>query len=183
MTRDARSQGAGVPDAPPLACTADGPAAEPALPPEVASVLDLAEEVNAYGVRRRLGTLLQIPLTVQQLRCLTILVVEDGGTPQQLSALMGVTPATMTGLADRLDRAGMITRRPDDRDGRGRLLSPTPAGRDVVRQLLASDMAADADVLSGLTADELAGIRLGLSGILRELRAHAPPTEASRPPR
>lgn len=74
----------------------------------------------------------------------------------------------------------MITVRPDNRDGRGRLLASTPAGQNVVRQLLASDIGTDADVLSGLTHDELAGIRLGLSGILRELRAHAAATEDRR---
>lgn len=161
-------------------CGTDGPSHDSAVPPDVASVLRLAEEVSVYGVRRRLGTLLQIPLTVQQLRCLTILVVEGGSTPQQLRGLMGVTPATMIGIADRLHRAGMITGRPDDRDGRGRLLASTPAGQNVVRQLLASDIGTDADVLPGLTYDELAGIRLGLSGILRELRAHVAATEDRR---
>jgi DNA-binding MarR family transcriptional regulator len=77
----------------------------------------------------------------------------------------------MTGIADRLERAGMIVRRTDDRDHRGRTLSPTVAGQAVVRQLLASDMEADADLLEGLTPEELAGLELGLTGMLRQLRA------------
>jgi DNA-binding MarR family transcriptional regulator len=147
------------------------------LPPAAAAVFRLVEEVSVYGVRRRLGTLLETPLTVQQLRCLTVLVLEGGAAPAQLSALLEVTPATMTGIADRLERAGMITRRTDDRDHRGRLLSATPAGQAVVRELLASDMEADADLLAGLTAEELAGLELGLTGMLRQLRA----TGAGRP--
>jgi DNA-binding MarR family transcriptional regulator len=143
------------------------------LPPEVAAVYRLVEEVSVYGVRRRLGTLLETPLTVQQLRCLTVLVVEGGAAPAQLSALLEVTPATMTGIADRLERAGMITRRTDDRDHRGRLLSATPAGQAVVRELMASDMESDVDLLVGLTAEELAGLEVGLSGLLRQLRAAA----------
>jgi DNA-binding MarR family transcriptional regulator len=157
----------GVPDADDDA-TADGRG----LPPQVAAVLRLAEEVSVYEVRRRLGTLLHTPLTVQQLRCLTVLVLEGSAAPQQLSALLEVTPATMTGIADRLHRAGMITRRTDDRDHRGRMLSPTPAGQAVVRQLLASDM--DPDLLVGLSAEELAGLQLALTGMLRQLRAHGP---------
>jgi DNA-binding MarR family transcriptional regulator len=141
------------------------------LPAAVQELLQLAQEVSVYGVRRRLGTLLKTPLTVQQLRCLTILVVEGQAAPQQLSTLLEVTPATMTGIADRLERAGMITRRTDDRDHRGRMLRPTPAGQAVVRQLLASDMEADADLLVGLTPEELAGLELGLRGMLRRLRA------------
>jgi DNA-binding MarR family transcriptional regulator len=159
---------------------AEGDAA-PQLSREVAAVLGLAQEVSVYGVRRRLGTLLQTPLTVQQLRCLTVLVLEGSAAPAQLSALLEVTPATMTGIADRLERAGMITRRTDDRDHRGRTLRPTPAGQAVVRQLLASDMEADADLLVGLTADELAGLQLALTGMLRQLRA-AGPDDRPAPP-
>jgi len=161
--------------------TAEDPFAGLDLPPEVLSVLRLAEEVSTHGVRRRLGTLLHIALTVQQLRCLTILVVEGGATPHRLSGLLDVSPATMTGIADRLERAGMITRRPDERDGRGRLLAPTTAGQAVVRQLLASDMTADVDLLTGLTPDELAGLRLGLTGLLRQFREQTPVTGQARP--
>jgi DNA-binding MarR family transcriptional regulator len=151
------------------------------LPPQVAAVFRLAEEVSVYGVRRRLGTLLHTALTVQQLRCLTVLVVEGSAAPAHLSALLEVTPATMTGIADRLERAGMIARHTDDRDHRGRTLRPTAAGQAVVRQLLASDMEADRDLLVGLTADELAGLELALTGMLRpgmlrQLRAQGAPT-------
>jgi DNA-binding MarR family transcriptional regulator len=151
------------------------------LPPHAAAVFRLAQEVSVYGVRRRLGTLLHTPLTVQQLRCLTVLVLEGSAAPARLSALLGVTPATMTGIADRLERAGMITRHTDDRDHRGRALRPTPEGQAVVRQLLASDMEADVDLIVGLTPDELAGLELALTGMLRQLRAQTPTTPPTGP--
>ena len=162
--------------------THEDPVAARDLSPEVAKVFRLAQDVSVYGVRRRLGTLLQTPLTVQQLRCLTILVLEGSAAPQQLSSLLEVTPATMTGIADRLVRAGMIMRRTDARDHRSRALSPTPAGQAVVRQLLASDMEADADLLTGLTTEELTGLELALTGMLRLLRSSAPVTAATGAP-
>lgn len=136
---------------------------------DVTRVLGLVEEVGGYGLRRRLGALLQVPLTVQQLRALTALVVEGQSSPARLGALLEIAPATTTGIADRLERAGMITRRADDRDGRGRTLTATPAGHAVVRQLLAADVADDAEVLAGLTPAELAGFEAALQGLLREL--------------
>jgi DNA-binding MarR family transcriptional regulator len=142
--------------------------------PEVTAVLRLGAEVSTHALRRRLTPLLATPLTVQQLRCLTILVVEGSATPHHLSDLLEVSPATMTGIADRLVRSGMADRVPDSRDGRGRVVSPTAAGQQVVRELLASDVETDAALLGALTAEELAGLRLGLSGILRVLRAGAP---------
>ncbi len=162
--------------------TQEDPVAARQLPPEVARVLRLAQDVSVHGVRRRLGALLQTPLTVQQLRCLTILVLEGSAAPQQLSSLLEVSPATMTGIADRLLRAGMITRQTDARDHRGRTLSPTAEGQAVVRQLLASDMEADADLLGGLSTEELAGLELALTGMLRLLGSSAPRAGATGPP-
>jgi DNA-binding MarR family transcriptional regulator len=145
----------------------------PGRPPEaeVSAVLRLGEEVSAHALRRKLTPLLSTPLTVQQLRCLTVLVVEGSATPHRLSDLLAVTPATMTGITDRLVRAGMADRVQDTRDGRGRVVSPTPAGQQVVRDVLASDVETDAALLRALTAEELAGLRLGLGGVLRVLRA------------
>jgi DNA-binding MarR family transcriptional regulator len=149
----------------------DWPDAWRDLPDAVAAVLRLGAEIGAHGMRRRLGPLLETPLTVQQLRCLTALVVDGSGTPAHLSELLQVSPATTTGIVDRLVRAGMVDRAPDARDGRGRVLSPTDAGQRVVRELLASDVQTDAAVLAGLTAEELAALHTGLGGVLRELRA------------
>jgi DNA-binding MarR family transcriptional regulator len=142
--------------------------------PDVAAVLRLGAEVSAHALRRKLTPLLSTPLTVQQLRCLTILVIEGSATPHRLSELLAVSPATMTGITDRLVRSGMADRVQDRRDGRGRVVSPTPAGQQVVRELLASDVDTDADLLRALTTEELAGLRLGLSGVLRVLRAGTP---------
>ena len=143
------------------------------LPDEVAAVLQLGAEVSGHAMRRRLTPLLSTPLTVQQLRCLTIVVLDGHATPQHLSAMLEVSPATMTGITDRLVRAGMVDRVQDSRDGRGRVVSPTAAGARVVRELLASDVETDAALLGALTAEELAGLRLGLTGVLRVLRGAA----------
>jgi DNA-binding MarR family transcriptional regulator len=159
------------------ACADEDPEPGRELPADVAAVLRLGAEISGHAMRRRLGPLLSTPLTVQQLRCLTILVLEGHGTPHHLAALLEVTPATLTGIVDRLVRAGMADRTQDARDGRGRVLSPTPAGQQVVRELLASDVETDAAVLQALTPGELAGLRLGLTGVLRALqtRGDAPP--------
>ncbi|MGY2080300.1 MarR family winged helix-turn-helix transcriptional regulator [Modestobacter sp. SYSU DS0657] len=157
------------PDDPPI-CDEEPPGWA-ALSPEARAVARLGAEIGLHSVRRRLAPLLAVPLTVQQLRCLTVLVVEGAATPQQLSALLAVSPATTTGIVDRLVRAGMADRAQDSRDGRGRVLTPTRAGVQAVRELLATDVETDARVLGGLTPDELAGLRRGLTGVLRELRS------------
>ncbi|MCZ2818678.1 MarR family winged helix-turn-helix transcriptional regulator [Modestobacter sp. VKM Ac-2984] len=140
------------------------------LPAEVLAVLCLGAEIGDYSMRRRLGPLLDTPLTLQQLRGLTFLVIEESMTPQHLSELLEVSPATITGLVDRLVRAGMVDRTADSRDGRGRVLTPTRAGIRVVRRLMASDVETDAAVLQALRPAELTALHEGLSGVLRALR-------------
>lgn len=54
-----------------------------------------------------------------------------------------VHPTSVTNTVDRLERSGLVTRRPNPRDGRGVLAEITDAGRDVVRRATADLMAAD----------------------------------------
>ncbi|MFN7176652.1 MAG: MarR family winged helix-turn-helix transcriptional regulator [Thermaurantiacus sp.] len=50
-------------------------------------------------------------------------------SPARLAEAFQVTRPTMTSTLQRLERAGLVAIRPDPADGRGRLVSITPAGR------------------------------------------------------
>lgn len=67
-------------------------------------------------------------LTMPQLRIMFLLFESDGQSAGELAAAMRVTPATMTGLTDRLVRQQLIERQPDSRDGRIVRVFLTPAG-------------------------------------------------------
>jgi len=53
-----------------------------------------------------------------------------------------VHPTSVTNTVDRLERDGLVQRRPNPRDGRGTLAEITPAGREVVTRSTADLMAA-----------------------------------------
>jgi DNA-binding MarR family transcriptional regulator len=53
-----------------------------------------------------------------------------------------VHPTSVTNTVDRLERDGLVRRRPNPRDGRGTLAEITPGGRDVVTRSTADLMAA-----------------------------------------
>ncbi|HEY2306876.1 MAG TPA: MarR family transcriptional regulator [Streptosporangiaceae bacterium] len=53
-----------------------------------------------------------------------------------------VHPTSVTNTVDRLERDGLVQRRPNPRDGRGILAEITPGGRDVVTRSTADLMAA-----------------------------------------
>jgi DNA-binding MarR family transcriptional regulator len=48
--------------------------------------------------------------------------------PKELSARLGITPGSVTGVADRLVAAGLVKREAHPTDRRSILLRPTPAG-------------------------------------------------------
>ncbi|HKC28909.1 MAG TPA: MarR family transcriptional regulator [Jatrophihabitans sp.] len=50
----------------------------------------------------------------------------------ELATILGVENSTITPQAQRLERAGFVTREPDATDGRAAMLVITPAGRSVL---------------------------------------------------
>jgi DNA-binding MarR family transcriptional regulator len=65
-----------------------------------------------------------------------------------------VHPTSVTNTIDRLERQGLVIRRPNPSDGRGRLAEITPAGRDLVAKATRDLMAAEFG-LSGYSEAEL----------------------------
>ena len=79
-----------------------------------------------------------------------------------------VHPTSVTNTIDRLEAQGMVIRRPNPDDGRGRLAEITQRGRDAVRVATRDLMAADFG-MGAYSAEELAD----LFGLLRGLRLTA----------
>ena len=72
-------------------------------------------------------------------------------TPARLGAGLLLSSAGVTGRIDRLERAGLVARRPDPADGRGVLVELTDAGRDLVDRLVVEDMANEAAWVGALS--------------------------------
>jgi DNA-binding MarR family transcriptional regulator len=94
------------------------------------------------------------------------------GPPYRLSAgtllrATLVTSGTMTNRVDRLERAGLVRRLPDQDDGRVVLVALTDAGRERVDGALADLLARERRLLARLGDQE----RRALSGLLRQLLA------------
>ncbi len=94
-------------------------------------------------------------LTVPQLRILLLLEINDGGTSRDLAARTGVGLATMTGMIDRLAAQDLVARHEDPHDRRVRRIALTPAGRQLVTDIMSAGEAKQRAMLSRLTAAEL----------------------------
>jgi DNA-binding MarR family transcriptional regulator len=89
-------------------------------------------------------------------------------TPTELYRSVLVSSATMTERLDRLERRGLITRRPAGRDRRSVLVELTPAGRAVFDQAHPDLLATEATLLDGLSQQD----RAALGCLLAKLAAN-----------
>jgi DNA-binding MarR family transcriptional regulator len=97
-------------------------------------------------------------------------------SPGQLVQQTLVTSGTMTNRVDRLERSGLVDRRPDPGDRRGVLVRLTPAGRDVVDSAMADLIEQEKSLLSELSATD----RAQLAGLLRRMLAPLETRETRR---
>jgi DNA-binding MarR family transcriptional regulator len=118
-------------------------------------------------------------VTASEARALTELLAAHGIAQGQLAAMLGLEKSTVSRLAAGLETKGWIRRGRDERNHRYVRLYLTPQGRAVADRLWQAWQSRQERILAGLTAEERAGLALGLRGVLRGLAAEgllaAPP--------
>lgn len=143
---------------------------------ERAALLDLIEAFNARLEQTRVGTtvdsLLQVPLTIKQLRVLGLVMMGEGrATSHALASALGIFLATMSGIVDRLGEHGMVERRQNPADLRAQFIVPTVAGVAVIDDLVARNDQMRRDTLDLIATEDLRALVQGLDALGRALRA------------
>ncbi|WP_454813143.1 MarR family winged helix-turn-helix transcriptional regulator [Labrys neptuniae] len=86
-------------------------------------------------------------------------------SPTRLYEAAMISSGGMTNRLDRLEHAGLVERRPDPNDRRGKLIALTEAGKSVIDETIARHVANEERLLSVLTRAE----QETLDGLLRKL--------------
>ena len=89
----------------------------------------------------------------------------EGLTAQQIAEMSGRAKANVSRAVNKLLRMELLARRPDPADARRALIDITPAGRTLFEQSIGPFIAREREMLSVLTANEIAE----LGRILRKL--------------
>ncbi|GAB4560554.1 MAG: MarR family transcriptional regulator [Anaerolineae bacterium] len=109
---------------------------------------------------------------------------EEGLTHTELAERVHVTPATLTKMLQRMERAGFLIRRPDPEDQRVSRVYLTEAGRAIQTQVEAVWRQMEAESLAGFSAEELQQLREFLlrirENLLRVTDGHLPPPKPGR---
>lgn len=95
-----------------------------------------------------------IGLTRSQWSVLAYLLREDGVQQQRLAELMDLTPITLTGLLDRLERDGWVERRPDPEDRRAKRIFLTEKVLPVMKKIQSLGKQVRESALEGLSEAE-----------------------------
>jgi DNA-binding MarR family transcriptional regulator len=101
----------------------------------------------------------------------------DGRTPGELAAALHVTTPTVVKMGQRMEAAGLLTRRRDPDDNRLVRLYLTDTGRALREPLTGDAELLERQLLAGLTADERRHLRSALTKVVANLRALAPPPD------
>jgi DNA-binding MarR family transcriptional regulator len=88
-------------------------------------------------------------------------------SPTRLYEAVMISSGGMTNRLDRLERAGLVERRPDPSDRRGKLIALTDAGKRVIDETIGRHVANEERLLSVLTVAE----QEKLNSLLRKLIA------------
>lgn len=96
--------------------------------------------------------------------------------PGELAAFTMVTTGAMTKRIDRLERDGLVTRRPSRSDGRGRVVALTTAGRQLIDQAFTEHMRNERRLLDCLTTAEAAQMESLLTRWLACFETPLPPS-------
>ena len=105
----------------------------------------------AAGLQRRVAPL---GLAPAQFMVLLELWQDDGLTQRDLVERLDVEQATMANTLARMDRDGLITRRPSETDRRARVVEITPKARVMRDAAIAAAKAQNEAALAGLTGTE-----------------------------
>lgn len=123
---------------------------------------DLIEKVilgaRQYGIsnvlfRNKVGE--QLGVNVTDMECLGLLFHKGVATPSELARQTGLSSGATTAMLDRLQKSGLIERRPNPDDRRGTLIVLLKSGVEKVSPLFASARQAQQELVSGYTEAEL----------------------------
>jgi len=133
---------------------------------------DVAETAQALrrAFDRRASAL---GVTRAQWRALARLSRQDGIRQVDLADALDIEPITLCRMVDRLEEAGLVERRSDDKDRRAWRLHLTPAARPLVERLRALADAFLADALEGIGDAEQAAVRDVLARVRANVAAGA----------
>ena len=94
-------------------------------------------------------------LNATDMECLRLLFQKGTATPTELARHTGLTSGATTAMLDRLEKAGLIERRPNPNDRRGTLIAPEKSSAEKMASWFESARKAQDELMSTYSESEL----------------------------
>ena len=94
-------------------------------------------------------------LNTTDMECLELLFLKGIATPSELARHTGLTSGATTAMLDRLEKAGLIERRPNPDDRRGTLIVPAKSGAEKAASWFEPTRKALDELISSYPEEEL----------------------------
>jgi DNA-binding MarR family transcriptional regulator len=149
----------------------------------VARVLDEHSAIGGTLVGVRLEQLVQLTLTLGQLKLLLRVVATGGETTNGLAEHFGISTAAVSPVVDKLVERGLLVRRPDATDRRVKHLLPSAEGARLVHDVFEVGGWTREQVLSTVSLPGLRALAEPRSEEPDEHRSTTCPWRGRQPPR
>jgi DNA-binding MarR family transcriptional regulator len=133
----------------------------------VHEVVELERQVSRIIGRYAPSAWIDSGLTLAQLRSLFLIINEGSTNFRKLAEALKVTPANVTGIVDRLEEQGLVSRTQNPEDRREMTLQATDRGKALVSNLKEAGIKEMTQILSLLSLGELSALVQGLSAFIK----------------
>jgi DNA-binding MarR family transcriptional regulator len=133
-------------------------------------IVELIRQVDRYRRGSTFESWMNLPpITMAQLKSLFFISNQGSTNLGKLASALGVTPANVTGIVDRLVEHKLVTRVENAQDRRMLMLRTTEKGEGLVADLRERRRSVMDKALSGLTLDELTTLSQGLNSLVKAI--------------
>lgn len=139
----------------------------------IADIMGAQIRLEHLFVDDRSDPLFSSHLTMSQLKIMLLLSRHGTLSGGELARMLGVGAATLSGMVDRLVVQDLVTRTEDLNDRRVRRIGLTRAGTELIEGIITAGVAKQRELLSRLSAEELAIVAKAMELLVREAAAGA----------
>ena len=141
-------------------------------PELIKEVINLQRQVSRELHQQAPDAWLELSLTIAQLKSLFFIANEGSTNFRKLATALGVTPANVTGIIERLVEQEMVSRSEHPEDRRMLQLKVTDKGEKLLAGLRERQISRTSKILELMSQGNLVSLLQGLSALLEACRSY-----------
>jgi DNA-binding MarR family transcriptional regulator len=139
----------------------------------IKEIVELQRHINRDMREHTLEAWMGLNLTVPQIKSLFFISNQGTTNFTKLAAALGVTPANVTGIVDRLVEQDLVSRQENPDDRRSLTLRVTEKGENIIANLRERRASHTTEILANLKVEDLKAVLRGFKLFVATARAYS----------